>query len=108
MEKSIPLSKLAFQNQNTYPHQHSMRPTTRIPGVVIRPMVETDYAQTAALWHGAQEIRNYIAADSPQAIARFLKLNPDTCFVADASGQIIGTILGGFDGRRGYIYHLVV
>ena len=84
-----------------------MRATTRIPGVIIRPMQIEDYEQVSSLWNGAREVRVY-TSDSRRLIERFLGLNSDTSFVADAEGQIVGTILGGFDGRRGYIYHLVV
>lgn len=38
----------------------------------------------------------------------FLKRNPTTNFVATDNGKIVGTILCGHDGRRGYIYHTVV
>ncbi|MDD2707022.1 MAG: GNAT family N-acetyltransferase [Verrucomicrobiae bacterium] len=85
-----------------------MRPTTRIPGVIIRAMMIDDYEQCAELWSHAKEVKEYSVSDSRSRIDLFLRMNPDTCFVADADGQIIGTILGGFDGRRAYIYHLVV
>ena len=42
------------------------------------------------------------------AILRFLEKNPETCFVAQDAEKIIGTVLGGSDGRRGYLYHLAV
>jgi N-acetylglutamate synthase len=85
-----------------------MSVTTRIPRIVVRPMVIADYNQASVLWSGTQEISNYCYADSRKSIERFLQMNPDTCFVAELGEQIVGTILGGFDGRRGYIYHLVV
>lgn len=37
-----------------------------------------------------------------------MKRNPSTCLVLRENEQLIGTVLGGFDGRRGYIYHLGV
>ena len=84
-----------------------MRTTTRIPGIIIRPMFIEDFDRVSALWNGAREVRVY-TSDSRQSIEHFLEMNHDTSFVADAEGQVVGTILGGFDGRRGYIYHLVV
>jgi ribosomal protein S18 acetylase RimI-like enzyme len=48
------------------------------------------------------------SADEFSAIDLFLNKNPDTCFVAVDDGKIIGTVLGGSDGRRGYLYHLAV
>jgi ribosomal protein S18 acetylase RimI-like enzyme len=38
----------------------------------------------------------------------YLKRNPNTCFVAETRGRIIGVILSGHDGRRGYIHHAAV
>ena len=43
-----------------------------------------------------------------KASLNFLNRNPTTCFVAVEDDKIIGTILCGHDGRRGYIYHLAV
>ncbi|HAA24956.1 MAG TPA: GNAT family N-acetyltransferase, partial [Ruminiclostridium sp.] len=46
--------------------------------------------------------------DSKQGIEKFLRRNPETCFVAEKDNRIIGVILCGNDGRRGYIYHTAV
>lgn len=46
--------------------------------------------------------------DDKAAIIGFIRRNPHTCLVLKSKGQIIGTVLGGFDGRRGYVYHLAV
>jgi ribosomal protein S18 acetylase RimI-like enzyme len=40
--------------------------------------------------------------------AKYLLRNPNTCFVTEAEGKIIGVILSGHDGRRGYIHHTSV
>lgn len=37
-----------------------------------------------------------------------MERNPNTNFVAYEDGKIVGAILSGHDGRRGYIYHTVV
>lgn len=37
-----------------------------------------------------------------------LELNSNSCFVAEDKGKVIGTVLGTFNGRRGWIYHLAV
>jgi len=48
-------------------------------------------------------------ADSQEAIARFLARNPDLSFVIeDDRAQIVGAVMCGHDGRRGYLHHLVV
>lgn len=46
--------------------------------------------------------------DSKGGIKRFLQRNPDTCFVAEIKDVIVGVIMVGSDGRRGYIYHTAV
>ena len=46
--------------------------------------------------------------DSREGIDRFLARNPDTCFVAVDGEKIVGVIMAGNDGRRGFIYHTAV
>lgn len=37
-----------------------------------------------------------------------MKMNKSACFVMEDKNRIIGTVFGAFNGRRGWIYHLVV
>ena len=74
----------------------------------IRDMSIGDYTNAYALWLSCPGIGLHPAADSREGIARFLDRNPKTCFVAEADGRLIGTIMAGNDGRRGYIYHTAV
>ena len=46
--------------------------------------------------------------DSKEGIERFLNRNPETCFVAETEQTIVGVMIAGNDGRRGYIYHTAV
>lgn len=46
--------------------------------------------------------------DSKDGIEKFLKRNPNTCFIAEVDDKIVGAIICGNDGRRGYIYHTAV
>ena len=46
--------------------------------------------------------------DSREGIESYLKRNPTTCFIAKDGKRVIGVILSGHDGRRGYIYHIAV
>lgn len=39
---------------------------------------------------------------------RKLRYAPDLFLVAEEDGKLIGTVIGGYDGRRGIIYHLAV
>lgn len=74
----------------------------------IRKMQIADYPAIVALWHSCSGMGLNNLDDSREGIARFLERNPDTCFVAEAEQQILGAILTGNDGRRGYIYHTAV
>ena len=74
----------------------------------IRDMSIGDYTNAYALWLSCPGIGLHPADDSREGIARFLDRNPQTCFVAEADGRLIGTIMAGNDGRRGYIYHTAV
>lgn len=41
-------------------------------------------------------------------IGNVLRINSSSCFVLEDKGKIIGTILGAFNGKRAWIYHLAV
>jgi len=77
-------------------------------GVFIRRMVIEDYDDIYALWLSCEGMGLNGTNDSREGIERFLRRNPDTCFIAEKDGQIIGCIMTGHDGRRGYIYHAAV
>jgi ribosomal protein S18 acetylase RimI-like enzyme len=47
-------------------------------------------------------------ADSRESTHRYLLRNPDLSFVCEVDGKIVGCIMSGHDGRRGYLQHLIV
>jgi len=47
-------------------------------------------------------------SDTPEEIQKKLARDSDLFLVAEEDGQIIGTVIGGYDGRRGLLYHLAV
>jgi N-acetylglutamate synthase len=73
----------------------------------MRPMLAADYEAAMALLRRScgVQLRD---ADSFEAIARYLARNPGLSFVAEIDGGVAGCVFGGHDGRRGYLYHLVV
>ncbi|MEF2073081.1 GNAT family N-acetyltransferase [Consotaella aegiceratis] len=75
--------------------------------VQLRPFTADDYARAFALWETTDGI-GLSEADRPTAIASYLERNPRTSFVAIDGDRLIGTILCGHDGRRGFIYHFAV
>lgn len=74
----------------------------------IRVMNISDYEQVYQLWLSCAGMGLNNLDDSKEGIERFLNRNPETCFVAEKEQRIIGVIIAGNDGRRGYIYHTAV
>jgi ribosomal protein S18 acetylase RimI-like enzyme len=74
----------------------------------IRTMTIADYESVFTLWLNTPNMGLNNLDDSKDGIAKYLARNPNTCFVAEKNGVIIGVILCGHDGRRGYIHHTAV
>ena len=74
----------------------------------IRTMSIRDYDSVYRLWTGMSGMGLNNLDDSREGIGKYLARNPDTCFVAVMQDHIVGVILCGHDGRRGYIYHTAV
>ena len=74
----------------------------------IRKMTIADYDAVYALWLSCKGMGLNNLDDSRDGIERFLKRNPDTCFVAEKDDAVVGVIIAGNDGWRGYIYHTAV
>lgn len=74
----------------------------------IRKLSINDYEEIYALWISTPGMGLNDIDDSKAGIEKYLKRNPDTCFVAAESEKIVGVILSGHDGRRGYIHHTSV
>ena len=84
--------------------------------ISFRLVTTEDYDGIYELWNSTEQSRRALnpVDDSREGIARYLKRNPTTCFLAlskDGSGdapQIVGVILTGHDGRRAIIHHMCV
>jgi ribosomal protein S18 acetylase RimI-like enzyme len=74
---------------------------------MYRTMTLDDYDAAVRLWTSAEGVR-IRDADSREGIGKYLSRNPGLSFVAEDSGQLVGTIMAGHDGKRGYIQHLSV
>jgi ribosomal protein S18 acetylase RimI-like enzyme len=70
--------------------------------------LSTDYFQVITLWQAAGPGIHLRRSDKEGEIAKKIQRDPDLFLVAETGGHIIGTVLGGFDGRRGMVYHLAV
>ena len=74
----------------------------------IRLMEIGDFSACYDLWLRTPGMGLNNIDDSPEGIGRYLRRNPNTCFVAEEEGRIVGVILAGHDGRRGHISHTAV
>ncbi|ANZ13269.1 acetyltransferase (plasmid) [Vibrio parahaemolyticus] len=66
-----------------------------------------DYDDVIRLW-GQTEGMSLRDADSKESINNYLIRNPKLSFVAVSANEIVGAVLVGTDGRRGYLQHLAV
>ena len=75
----------------------------------IIEMTAADYGEVPALWREVEGLGLHVdECDSREGVARYLRLNPGTSFVARDAGRLVGAVLCGSDGRRGYLHHLAV
>lgn len=72
-----------------------------------RTMTINDYEAAIALWSESEGVR-LRNADSREGIEKYLLRNPGLSFVAEVEGDLVGTIMAGHDGKRGYVQHLSV
>ena len=74
----------------------------------IRAMTIGDYERVYELWIHTPGMGLNTTDDSREGIERYLNRNPGTSFVAVDDNEVIGVIMAGHDGRRGYIHHTTV
>ena len=73
----------------------------------VRAFRIADYDAVTALWRRTEGV-GLNECDTRRAIAAYLRRNPRLSFVAEQDGRIVGAVLCGHDGRRGYLHHLAV
>jgi ribosomal protein S18 acetylase RimI-like enzyme len=79
------------------------------PSIRIREFhFPADYEQVYKLWGSIEKGVQVGRSDAPAEIEKKLTRDPDLFLVAEIDGNIIGSVIGGYDGRRGLIYHLAV
>lgn len=71
--------------------------------LVIREIRAADGDALRALW---KEVGFRSPGDDDRSLARLARRNPGLALVATESGRIVGSALGAWDGRRGWIYHV--
>lgn len=75
--------------------------------LAIREMDISDYDSVIKLWSDSENL-SLRDADSRENIGKYLAKNPGLSFVAVQDHDIVGAVLTGTDGRRGYLQHLAV
>ena len=73
----------------------------------IRSVTAEDHARLLALWQRTPGIC-LRPEDAFEPFCAYLRRNPDLSLVSEIDGCLVGTLLVGHDGRRGYLQHLVV
>ena len=66
-----------------------------------------DYDGAVELWNRVEGL-DVAEGDDRETIRRFLPRNPGLSRIATDGTKIVGAVLCGHDGRRGYVYHLAV
>jgi ribosomal protein S18 acetylase RimI-like enzyme len=75
--------------------------------VEIGPFHPANYDEVMALWRTTEGL-TLRDADSRKGISLYLSRNPGLSFVARDESALVGAVLAGTDGRRGYLQHLAV
>ncbi|MCY1286569.1 Acetyltransferase YpeA [compost metagenome] len=75
--------------------------------MLLRPATPADHPQLVALWARTPGIQ--LRRDDEYApFVAYLERNPGLSLVLEGDGGIVGSLLVGHDGRRGYLQHLLV
>ncbi|MFW9825101.1 MAG: GNAT family N-acetyltransferase [Candidatus Thorarchaeota archaeon] len=64
------------------------------------------YDEIVQLWRDAGI--SVGSSDSKEEIQKMVTKNPELFLIGRLKGKIIAVVMGGFDGRRGYVHHLAV
>ena len=100
-----PPMKSGQKHPDTLKQKRSCFPSDE--GTIVRSLRMADYDRVVALWRRSKGV-GLNESDTRRAMAMYLRRNPRLSFVAEKEGQIIGAVLCGHDGRRGYLHHLAV
>lgn len=74
--------------------------------VTIRGFHPTEIEAVVLLWERCGLTRSW--NDPRKDIARKLLVNPELFLIAECDGQIVGTVMAGYEGHRGWINYLGV
>ena len=86
----------------------SSKPLSSADTIIREFHFSDDYSSVYTLWQNSGSGIQIRRSDEPEEIRKKLEHDPDLFLVAERGDRIVGTVLGGFDGRRGMMYHLAV
>jgi ribosomal protein S18 acetylase RimI-like enzyme len=72
----------------------------------LRAATPADHPAMLTLWHTCGLHPG--ASDTPEGLARKFARDPELFLVAESAGTLVGTVMGSYDGRRGWINRLAV
>ena len=78
------------------------------PAIIREFRFPTDYEQVYKLWGTIEKGVHVGRSDTPGEIEKKIARDPDLFLVAEMDKNVVGSVIGGYDGRRGLIYHLAV
>jgi ribosomal protein S18 acetylase RimI-like enzyme len=74
--------------------------------MTIRPYREADDEAVVALWRACDLVRPW--NDPYKDIRRKRRVNPEWFLVGEEDGRIVGTVMAGYEGHRGWVNYLAV
>ena len=75
--------------------------------ILYRELLASDLDTALVIWNDSEGI-GLSAADSIEGLEKFLVRNPGFSFAAVDNDIVVGAVLCGHDGRRGYLHHLAI
>lgn len=74
---------------------------------ILAPLHAGEYDEVIALWRQSTGV-GLRPDETRQWFVHYLARNPGLSWAARVEGRLVGAVLCGHDGRRGYLYHLAV
>ena len=75
--------------------------------VDVRPCRPDEIEAVRAIWDRCRS-EHAVTADSAERVAQLLADDPEALLVAERDGELIGVVIGAWDGWRGNFYRLAV
>lgn len=73
----------------------------------IGEMTPADFDEVIPFWRATAGV-GLNESDTPECLAIFLERNPGLSLIVRQDQKVVGAVLCGHDGRRGYLHHLAV